>query len=114
VCAEVEAWTAQQADRTGLVSRAARQSVELHPPIEADKGTVLERLADGFRNVCFLGDDVGDLPAFAALDRLRRVGVVTLAVAVRSAETAPELLDAADVAVDGPAGALALLRRLSG
>lgn len=111
---DVEAWVAAQADRTGLVPRAARQSVELHPPIEADKGTVLERLADGFRNVCFLGDDVGDLPAFVALDRLRSRGVVTLSVAVCSPETDPAVLAAADVAVDGPEGALALLRRLSG
>ena len=95
-----------------MVPRAARLSVELHPPVEADKGTVLEGLAEGFRNVCFLGDDVGDVPAFAALERLGEAGAVTLAVAVSSPETDPAVLAAADVVVDGPAGALALLRRL--
>jgi len=95
----------QQAARSGLVVRPARMSFELHPPIEADKGTALRELAGGLDAVCFLGDDVGDLPAFRALDDLARDGVVTVRVAVRSEEAPEELLDAADLVVDGPEGA---------
>ena len=90
-----------------------RMSYELHPPIQVDKGTTLVELADGLSSVCFLGDDVGDLPAFDGLDRLAAVGVATLRVAVRSAEGSPDLLDRADLVVDGPAGAVALLEALA-
>jgi trehalose 6-phosphate phosphatase len=100
----------RQAARSGLSVRPARMSYELHPPIEADKGTALRELAAGLRAVCFLGDDLGDLPAFAELDRLRDEGVATLRVAVRSDEAPAALLEAADVVVDGPQGAHDLLQ----
>ena len=59
-----------------------------------------------------MGDDVGDLPAFEALDALRDEGVETVKVAVRTPESSPTLMDQADVEVDGPPGVLAFLRRL--
>jgi trehalose 6-phosphate phosphatase len=108
-----ERWAAEQGERTGLAVHPGRMSQELRPPVDVDKGSVLGELAEGLAAVGFLGDDVGDLPAFDALDRLgRRSGVATLKVAVRSDEAAEELLDRADVQVDGPEGALDLLRRL--
>jgi trehalose 6-phosphate phosphatase len=73
---------------------------------------VVTGLADGLGCVCFLGDDLGDLPAFAALDRMRADGREVVKVVVRSAELAPELAAAADVTVDGPEGALGLLQAL--
>lgn len=110
--AAVEGWAATEAARAGLEVRPARMSVELHPPVEADKGTALLDLVAGLEAVCFCGDDVGDLPAFDALDRLRDDGVHTVRVVVESEETAPELLDRADVIVPGPAGVLAVLGEL--
>ena len=106
------AWAAEQAVRTGLVCHEARMSQELRPPVAVDKGTAVARLAAGLGAVCFFGDDHGDLPAFAVLDRLAGEGVATLKVGVRSAEAPPELLDAADVVVDGPHGVVAVLSRL--
>jgi trehalose 6-phosphate phosphatase len=88
-------------------------SVELRPPLEADKGTVTAQLATGLEAVCFLGDDRGDLPAFAALSELATAGVHTLAVAVASDEAPDELLQAADVVVQGPEEALSLLEVLA-
>jgi trehalose 6-phosphate phosphatase len=102
----------RQAARSGLSIRPARMSFELHPPIPADKGTAVREVAQGLEAVCFLGDDVGDLPAFAELQRLRGEGVATVRVAVRSDEAPEELLDAADVVVDGPEGARDLLQEL--
>jgi trehalose 6-phosphate phosphatase len=110
----VEQWAATQAARTGLVAHPGKMSVELRPPVQGDKGTVVASLATGLDRVCFLGDDFGDLPAFAALAALAAAGVDTLAVAVDSAETPAELLAAADVVVEGPEGAQALLVTLSG
>jgi trehalose 6-phosphate phosphatase len=102
----------RQAARSGLSIRPARMSFELHPPIPADKGTAVRDLADGLAAVCFLGDDVGDMPAFAELERLANEGVATVRVAVRSEEAPDELLEAADVVVDGPEGARDLLADL--
>jgi trehalose 6-phosphate phosphatase len=78
-----------------------------------DKGSAVVSLASNLQAACYLGDDLGDLPAFAALAQLAVTGVATVAVAVRSAETPPELLERADLVVDGPEGALALLRQLA-
>jgi trehalose 6-phosphate phosphatase len=109
----IESYAAETAQRTGLRAGPGRMLVELRPPLDVDKGTIVTELATGLAAVAFFGDDVGDLPAFGALTRLRRTGVATLAVAARSAESPTELLDAADLVVDGPAGILRLLTRLA-
>lgn len=97
-----------------LVSHSGRRSVELRPPVEADKGTAVTSLCEGLAAACFVGDDRGDLPAFAALDRLAASsGLLALKVAVDSAEVPSELLSAADLVVEGPQGALAMLASLT-
>lgn len=100
------------AERTGLEVHPAKQSFELRPPVPVDKGAVVAALAADCVAACYLGDDVGDLPAFAALDALARTGTAVVKVLVDSDEAAPELRSAADVVVPGPAGAVDLLRRL--
>jgi trehalose 6-phosphate phosphatase len=107
-----EDWAESEAERTGLAHHPGRMSHELRPPVEVDKGSVVTDLAAGLDAVCFFGDDVGDLPAFVALDRLAEEGVTTLKVVASSDEAAPELVETADVVVDGPEGALEVLRRL--
>jgi len=108
----IEARAAALAAELGLLAEPGRLSVELRPPLPVDKGTVVEQLAGGLRAACYLGDDRADLPAFAALARCRAAGVSTLGVAVDSAEAPGELLAAADIAVEGPREALALLAGL--
>jgi trehalose 6-phosphate phosphatase len=112
VRSEVEAFTQQLAQRSGLSVRPARMSFELHPPIDVDKGTALRDLADGLRAVCFIGDDIGDLPAFRMLDRLAAQDVTAVRIGVRSEEAPAELLDAVDIVVDGPEGVRDLLAQL--
>lgn len=114
LAAVVAEWAGVQAARSGLVVRSAKKSIELHPPIAADKGTALEALVEGLGAVCFVGDDRGDLPAYDALDRLADRGVRTLRVAVTGPEAPAELVRRADMVVDGPPGVLAFLRRLAG
>ena len=114
---EAEPWavaaaTAESA-RSGLAAHPARRSVELRPPGPVDKGSVVERLAEGARYACYLGDDVGDLPAFAALDGLAATAATTVVkVAAADREGPPEVAASADVIVEGPPGALALLQWL--
>ncbi|MGH9107502.1 MAG: trehalose-phosphatase [Acidimicrobiales bacterium] len=108
------AWADERAAMTGLVSQPGRLSVELLPPVSTDKGKVVEQLATGAAAVCFFGDDIGDLPAFAALRRLRTAGKQAISVGVASAEQPEALAGAVDLLVDGPERALDILRHLAG
>lgn len=97
----------------GLVAHEAKRSVELRPGVDVDKGVVVHELADGAAGVLYVGDDLGDLPAFAALSRLRADGVTTVGIAVAGPEAPAALLDVADVAVTGTAGVGELLSVLA-
>jgi trehalose 6-phosphate phosphatase len=95
--------------RLGLAAEPGRMVIELRPP-GVDKGTALtslaaERAADP---VVFCGDDLGDLPAFAAVRALRADGIRGCAVASASTES-PQVAAAADLVVEGPEGIVALL-----
>jgi trehalose 6-phosphate phosphatase len=109
---QVMALAQEVAAATGLIVHRGRKSVELLPPIRADKGTVIRKLAAPLRSVCYLGDDLGDLAAFRALDQLATRGTSTARIAVRSDEAPAELLQAADVIIDAPEGAAGLLHTL--
>lgn len=109
--ATAERWVNDRAGATGLVVHPGRMSFELRPPVELDKGSVVAEAAGG-RNTCFLGDDTGDLTAFDALDRAAAGGAHVVKVAVRSDEAPAELLERADLVVDGPEGTLDVLRAL--
>jgi trehalose 6-phosphate phosphatase len=58
--------------------------------------------------VIFGGDDLGDVEAFEAVRELRAEGLPGLVVCSASTEV-PQLVDLADVVVDGPAGVVELL-----
>lgn len=105
-------WTIAQSHDSGLTLHDARMSFELRPPVRVDKGTIAAELIRDVDAACFLGDDVGDLPAFDALDRAEANGTNVLRVGVQSSEVPPDLAARADVLVPGPEGALAFLRRL--
>ncbi len=111
----VTARIAAEVVRTGLVPHRGRASVELRPPLDIDKGTVVRSLTEGCRAACFLGDDIGDLPAYAALARRAgEDGTDVVGVAVRDVETSAEVLAAADLVVDVPEGALDVLAWIAG
>ena len=103
---------AELAAETGLEAAPGRLVVELRPP-GTDKGAALRAYAAevGAGSVLFAGDDLGDLPAFAAVAALRAAGVPGVTVCSASAEVA-EVADRADLVVDGPAGVVALFRAL--
>jgi trehalose 6-phosphate phosphatase len=109
----VRQWATAEVEHSGLAPHQARMSVELRPPVARSKGTAVLEAATGMSAVCFLGDDRGDLDAFDALDELAAEGAATVRIAVRSDEVPADLLTRADLTVDGPGGALALLESLS-
>ncbi len=97
----------------GLALEPGRFVLELRPP-GVDKGTALRELVAerAARAVLYCGDDLGDLAAFAAVRALRSDGVPGCAVASLSPES-PQVAEAADLVVDGPAGVVNLLRALA-
>ncbi|GAA2431206.1 trehalose-phosphatase [Streptomyces glaucus] len=101
------------AARHGLIVEPGRMVLELRPP-GMDKGVALldHVRATGAAAVLYAGDDLGDLPAFAAVDTLRADGVPGLLVCSGSDEVT-ELRERADLVVDGPAGVVGLLRALA-
>ncbi|MGI5138984.1 MULTISPECIES: trehalose-phosphatase [unclassified Streptomyces] len=104
---------ADLATRHGLIVEPGRMVLELRPP-GMDKGVaLLEYLREiGAGAVMYVGDDLGDLSAFAAVEKLRSDGVSGLLVCSGSEEVT-ELAERADLVVDGPGGVVRLLRSLA-
>ena len=104
----------QIADRHGLEVVPGKLVWELRPAVRSNKSDAVRRIVtdSGARAVIVAGDDLGDLPAFAAAAQLRTEGTDALRVAVRSAETPPALLADADLIVEGPPGVREFLQRL--
>jgi trehalose 6-phosphate phosphatase len=108
-----------------LAVHRGRAERELRPPIPVDKGTVVRALVaelaerpdrGALRAVGVFGDDVGDLPAFAAVGELRDARGEPLSavrVAAVDRESPREVAAAADVIAAGAVGAVALLRALA-
>jgi trehalose 6-phosphate phosphatase len=107
------AFAAHEEEARGLRVYPGRMSLELRPPLDVDKGTVVRSLVEGMRAVAVFGDDLGDLPAFDAAAELGGRGVAVALVAVVDAESDDRVAAGADMAVEGPAGAVALLEQLA-
>ena len=90
----------------GLVARFGRMTLEVLPPIPIDKGSAVRRLLlhRHIATSLYVGDDTTDIDAFRVVD---------VAVAVRSPEMPPGLVEAATLAVDGTDGVAELLRELA-
>ncbi len=96
----------------GLEVHPGKLVLEVRPAGYDKRAALLSLCAPAPSAVLFAGDDVGDLPAYDAVDDLRSAGVPGLLVCSDSAE-GPELLRTrADLVVDGPAGVVALLATL--
>lgn len=113
------ATVASKAEAAGLIARPGKKVLELRPVDSVDKGTAVRELIgseSGISQALFVGDDLTDLDAFAALDALVAEG--TLEVGVKVAVDSPETVDsgmvsAADLLVDGTEGVCELLGLLS-
>ncbi len=101
------------AEQAGLEVHPGRSVLELRPPGH-DKGGALLAVIDEYQAdaVLVAGDDLGDLPAFAAVEQRRAAGHPGCTVASDSAEL-DAVRERADLVVDGPAGVVALLEALA-
>jgi trehalose 6-phosphate phosphatase len=104
------------AEELGLEAVPGRMVLELRPP-GVDKGIAVRRLLDEVEAaaVVYVGDDLGDLAAFAAVEDARGRGLAGLTVASvdPTLDDAPaELAAQADLVVAGPGAVVELLRAL--
>jgi len=101
------------AETAGLDCKPGRLVIELRA-CGTDKGTALTALV-AERDpgaVLFAGDDLGDLPAFAAVRAMRTAGRYGVTVYSASGEVTA-LSGEADLVADGPEGVAALLAWLA-
>ncbi|WP_434591366.1 trehalose-phosphatase [Streptomyces sp. A5-4] len=103
---------AELAARHGLIVEPGRLVLELRPP-GVDKGVALGEYVHEVDASCVLyaGDDLGDLAAFAAVEKLRAEGIPGLLVC--SGTEVPELAERADLVLPGPAAVVELLGELA-
>ena len=101
------------AERHGLHLEPGKQVLEIRLP-GMDKGTALRDLVAerGARQVIFAGDDLGDVPAFVAVEQLRSEGVPGLLISSASSEE-DALASRADLELDGPDKVAEWLGRLA-
>jgi trehalose 6-phosphate phosphatase len=101
------------AARHGLILEPGRMVLELRPP-GMDKGVALAEYVREVKAeaVLYAGDDLGDMPAFAAVEKLRSDGVPGLLVCSGSTEV-PELADRADLLLPGPPAVVEFLGSLA-
>ncbi|HEX4787546.1 MAG TPA: trehalose-phosphatase [Actinospica sp.] len=111
-----EFWAVDYAAEHGLKVQRGRMVVELKPPVERDKGHVVQEALEAHPELLggwFFGDDLGDRPAFAALKRraTRPPTFTAVRVAVANPEGDP-LADVSDLVLDQPDEVPGLVRRL--
>ncbi|MFE4594658.1 trehalose-phosphatase [Streptomyces laurentii] len=99
----------------GLVLEPGRLVLELRPP-GMDKGLALAAYLreTGAASVLYAGDDLGDIPAYTAVEKLRSEGLpgVLVCSAAESAAV-PDLAERADLTVAGPAALVDFLAALA-
>ncbi len=120
------------ASEYGVVPHSGHMCIELRPAMSPSKGDAVRQLLrlplrskassagraqtslDGeVGSAVYVGDDVGDLDAFRALDRSAdEAGLYRVKVAVGGPEAPAELLSEADLVVDGPWQVMQLLEAL--
>ena len=110
---EIEA----EAEAAGLRTHRGRMVLELRPPVDVDKGDGISAAlsGSGLSAAFYAGDDLTDADGFRALAGLRAEGELERAVrvAVLSEETPADVAEAADLAVPGPEGFVAVLEALA-
>lgn len=106
------------AEAEGLWTHWGRKVLEVRPPVAIDKGRAVRLLLEG-RGVSaalYAGDDRTDLDGFEALVRLAAEGELetVVRVGVASDEGPPEIVEQADLAVEGVDGFIGVLAVLAG
>ena len=108
---------ARAAEAEGLATHWGRKVLEVRPPVAIDKGQAVRTLVEARRAhaALFAGDDRTDLDGFAALEALRDEGELKaiVRVGVASDDGPREIVEQADVCVEGVDGVVEVLAALA-
>ena len=108
---------ARAAEAEGLATHWGRKVLEVRPPVAIDKGRAVRRLVvdRDIDAALFGGDDRTDLDGFDALEALREEGEIeaSVCIGVSSADGPGEIVERADVVVDGVGGFAEVLAALA-
>ena len=101
---------AEEAEADGLWIHWGRKVLEIRPPVQIGKGRAVRDLLarTPVRAALYAGDDATDLDAFEALAEVEH----PVRVGVRSDEGPPEIVERADLVVDGVEGVRQVLAAL--
>ena len=109
---------AEEAEAAGFATHWGRKVLEVRPPVPVDKGQAVRELArrSALAAALYAGDDVTDLDAFEALTELADSGQLDAAVriGVESEEGPRDIVERADLVVDGTPGVTRVLEALAG
>ncbi len=99
------------AQQTQMRLRDGKYAVEILAPLSIHKGQALQRYVKRYalQSIIFAGDDRTDLDAVLEVARLRQQGLAASAIVVQAPDTLPELLEHADMVVQGVGGMVQLL-----
>lgn len=102
------------AERHGLMVEPGKNVIEVRSG-DVHKGLAVEQLVDELDAAGFLfaGDDLGDLEAFEAVERLARERALAPLLVCSASREESALVALSDVVVTGPEGVLGLLRQLT-
>jgi trehalose 6-phosphate phosphatase len=92
-----------------------KTNIGIVPPVDIDKGTAVNNLISQYHlsGAIFLGDDIGDVPAFRAIRLARQnIDFDGLAILVTGEETRQDIINEADFTLDGVQATKALLKWL--
>ncbi len=104
----------EPAHQMGMRLSEGKMVVEVLAPLAINKGQALRRYVQQFklRGVVFAGDDRTDIDAAREIVRLRQEGIAALTIVVRHQDTLPELLELADITVEGVEGMAKLMQEM--
>ena len=104
----------QPARQVNMSLSEGKQIVEVRVPLPVHKGQALRRFAqrNNLHAIVFAGDDRTDLDAVIEIASMRKEGITAIAIVVQHSDTLPELLESADITVQGVPGMVDLLREM--
>lgn len=91
-----------------------KQIVEIRVPLPVHKGKALRQFMQhfGLHAIVFAGDDRTDLDAVVEITKMRKEGIAALSIVVQHPDTLPDLLEQANIVVQGVPGMAQLLREI--
>jgi trehalose 6-phosphate phosphatase len=104
----------QPARQVNMHLSEGKMIVEIRVPLPVHKGLALRQFIDRFdlRAIVFAGDDRTDLDAVAEITKIRKEGINALSIVVQHPDTLPDLLEQADIIVQGVPGMVNILQEM--